>query len=149
MELAHGFNQIPMAAEDIEKTAFCIGTGGIYEYTQMPFGLCNEPATFMWLMDTVFCDQNFQTLLIYLDDILVFGCTFEETVERLDMVLTRLGKFQLKVKPEKCQLFHQKLSCLGHMVSEEGVSPDPEKSKTVDEWTTPQRETVKTVLGPG
>ena len=140
-DLAHGFNQIPMAAEDIEKTAFRIGTGGLYEYTRMPFGLCNAPATFMRLMDTVFGDQNFQTLLIYLDDILVFGRTFEETVERLDMVLTRLSKFQLKVKPEKCQLFHQKLRYLGHMVSEDGVSPDPEKTKAVDEWTTPQSET--------
>ena len=141
MDLAHGFNQIPMAADDIEKTAFRIGTGGLYEYTRMPFGLCNAPATFMRLMDRVFGDQNFQTPLIYLDDILIFGRTFDKTVGRLGMVLLRLGKFQLKVKPEKCQLFHQKLTYLGHMVSENGVSPDPEKTKAVDEWTTPQSET--------
>ena len=68
-----------MADEDIEKTAFRVGTGGLYEYTRMPFGLCNAPATFMRLMDKAFGDQNFQTLLIYLDDILIFGKTFEET----------------------------------------------------------------------
>ncbi|KAK2188352.1 hypothetical protein NP493_135g04006 [Ridgeia piscesae] len=141
LDLAHGFNQIPMAPEDVEKTAFRVGTGGLYEYTRMPFGLCNAPATFMRLMDSVFGDQNFQTLLIYLDDILIFGRTFEETIERLDMVLSRLARYHLKVKPEKCQLFHQRLRYLGHMVAEDGVSPDPEKTRTVDEWTTPQSET--------
>ena len=130
-----------MAPEDVEKTAFRVGTGGLYEYTRMPFGLCNAPATFMRLMDSVFGDQNFQTLLIYLDDILIFGRTFEETIERLDMVLTRLARYHLKVKPEKCQLFHQRLRYLGHMVAEDGVSPDPEKTRTVDEWTTPQSDT--------
>ena len=138
LDLAHGFNQIPMAPEDVEKTAFRVGTGGLYEYTRMPFGLCNAPATFMRLMDSVFGDQNLQTLLIYLDDILIFGRTFEETIERLDMVLSRLARYHLKVKPEKCQLFHQRLRYLGHIVAEDGVSPDPEKTRTVDEWTTPQ-----------
>ena len=141
LDLAHGFNQIPMAAADMEKTAFRVGTGGLYEYTRMPFGLCNAPATFMRLMDRVFGDQNFQTLLIYLDDILIFGRTFEETAERLDMVLTRLEQYNLKVKPEKCQLFHQRLRYLGHVVAENGIAPDPEKTRTVEEWTTPQSET--------
>ena len=63
LDLAHGFNQIPMAPEDVEKTAFRVGNGGLYEYTRMPFGLCNAPATFMRLMDSVFGDQNFQTHL--------------------------------------------------------------------------------------
>lgn len=140
LDLAHGFHQIPMAEEDVEKTAFRVGTGGLYEYTRMPFGLCNSPATFMRLMDGLFGDQNFQTLLIYLDDILVFGRTFEETVERLDMVLDRLGRHNLKVKPEKCQLFHQKLRYLGHLVTEDGILPDPDKTNAVDNWPTPTSE---------
>ena len=141
LDLAHGFNQIPVAEEDVEKTAFRVGTGGLYEYTRMPFGLCNAPATFMRLMDGLFGDQNFQTLLIYLDDILVFGRTFDETVERLDLVLDRLGQHNLKVKPEKCQLFHQKLRYLGHLVTEDGILPDPEKTDAVDNWPTPTSET--------
>ncbi|KAK3750830.1 hypothetical protein QZH41_007147 [Actinostola sp. cb2023] len=80
------------------------GTGGLYEYTCMPFGLCNAPSTFMRLMDKAFGDLNFQSLLVYLDDILVFGSTFEETLSRLEMV-----------------------RYLGHIVTSEGTSPDPEK----------------------
>ena len=93
-----------MEESDIEKTAFRTGTGGLYEYTRMPFGLCNAPGTFMRVTDKAFGDLNFQFLLVYLDDILVFGCTFEETLCRLETVLSRLSTLNLKVEPEKCEL---------------------------------------------
>ena len=125
----------------MDQTAFRVGTGDLYEYTRRPFGLCNAPATFMGLMDGLFGDQNFQTPLIYLDDSLVFGRTFDETVERLDLVLDRLGQHNLKVNPEKCQLFHQERRYLGHLVTEDGILPDPEKTDAVDNWPTPTSET--------
>ena len=137
LDLAHGFHQIPMEESDIEKTAFRTGTGGLYEYTRMPFGLCNAPATFMRVMDKAFGDLNFQSLLIYLDDILVFGSTFEETLSRLEVVLSRLTELNLKVKPEKCQLFKAKANYLGHVVTSEGTSPNPEKIRAVTEWPKP------------
>ncbi len=114
----------------------------------MPFGLCNAPATFMRLMDKIFGDQNFQSLLVFLDDICVFGSTFQETVERLDMVLTRLTKFNLKVKPSKCQLFKERIRYLGHIVSKDGISPDPEKTRAVKEWKLPTTESeLRSFLG--
>ena len=140
LDLAHGFHQIPVATEDIEKTAFRVGTGGLYEFTRMPFGLCNAPATFMRLMDKAFGDKNFQSLIVYLDDILVFGRTFEETLERLQLVLDRLSEFGLKVKPEKCNMFTDRLRYLGHSISDGGISPDPEKVRAVTEWKTPVTE---------
>ena len=141
LDLAHGFNQVPVASEDIEKTAFRVGTGGLYEYLRMPFGLCNAPATFMRLMDGVFGDMNFQSVLIYLDDILVFGATMEETLERLDKVLTRLSVANLKAKPSKCHMFKDSLRYLGHVICKDGISPDPEKTKAVREWKIPKTET--------
>ena len=148
LDLAHGYHQIPVAEEDIEKTAFRLGTGGLYEFTRMPFGLCNAPATFMRLMDKAFGDQTFQSVLIYLDDILVFGSTVDETMQRLDMVLTRLRNLNLKVKPEKCQFFFKQLRFLGHLVSEDGISPDPEKTRAVCEWNTPKSESeLRSFLG--
>nr|KAG5702247.1 hypothetical protein BaRGS_030602 [Batillaria attramentaria]KAG5708459.1 hypothetical protein BaRGS_026186 [Batillaria attramentaria] len=140
LDLAHGFNQIPVAEEDMEKTAFRVGTGGLYEYTRMAFGLCNAPATFMRVMDKIFGDQNFQTLLIYVDDLLVFGKTFEETLERLELVLSRLSKNNLKAQPSKCNLFFNKLRYLGHLVTPEGILPDPDKVSAVTNWQEPTSE---------
>ena len=140
LDLTHGYYQVPVASGDVEKTAFRVGTGGLYEFRRMPFGLTGAPATFMRLMDKIFGDQQFQSVLIYLDDILVFGKTFEETLARLDMVLTRLTEHNLKVKPGKCQLFKEKLKYLGHIVSSQGIRPDPEKTRAVQEWEIPKTE---------
>lgn len=126
-----------MEESDIEKTAFRTGTGGLYEYTRMPFGLCNAPDTFMRVMDKAFGDLNFQFLLVYLDDILVFGSTFEETLFRLETVLSRFSNLNLKIKPEKCQLFRKKVPYPWHVVTHEGTSPDPEKVRAVSEWPRP------------
>ena len=134
LHLAHAFNQIPMRESDIEKTAFRTGTGGLYDYTRMPFGLCNAPGTFMRLMDKAFGDLNCQILLVYLDHILVFGSSFEETLSRLETVLFRLSTLNLEVKPAKCQLFCKTVRYLGHVVTREGTSPDPEKVRVVSEW---------------
>ena len=130
IDLAHGFFQLRVA-EDKPKTAFRPGTGGLYEFERMPMGLCNAPGTFMRLMDHIFGDQNFQTLLNYLDDILVFSTTFEEMLARLDMVLTRLQEHGLKVKPEKCSLGKEKIRYLGYTVSAVGVEPDEDKIRAI------------------
>ena len=141
LDLSHGFYQIPMAEEDAEKTAFRVGTGALYEYCRMPMGLCNSPATFMRLMDSIFGDVNFQSLLVYLDDILVFGSTEEQVLNRFEMVLQRLQGYNLKLKPEKCNLFQEKIRYLGHEVSSRGVRPDPGKIEAVQSWPVPKTET--------
>ena len=63
-DLAHGYHQVPMAEKDIEKTAFRVGTGGLFEFVKMPFGVCIGPATFMRMMDRIFGEVNFQCVLI-------------------------------------------------------------------------------------
>ena len=148
LDLAHGYHQVPMAEKDIEKTAFRVGTGGLFEFVKMPFSVCNGPATFMRMMDRIFGDVNFQCVLIYLDDILVPANSFEQMLERLDMVFSRLGNFHLKVKPEKCHFFKEQLHFLGHVVSEEGVSTDPEKTRAICEWAPVTSETeLRSFLG--
>ena len=148
LDLAHGFHQVRMAEEDIEKTAFRVGTGGLYEYVKMPFGLCNAPATFMRLMDKVFGDVNFQLVLIYMDDILAFGNSFDQMMERLELVLERLIQYKLKVKPDKCHWFKEELCFLGHKVSDKGISPDPGKLSAVEDWQRPTTDTeLRSFLG--
>ena len=74
----------------------------------------------------------------HLHDIIIFSKTFEEHLERLDRVLTRLAQHGLKIKPEKCTFLSDRVSYLGHVVSAEGVETDPEKVSAVKEWGRPQ-----------
>ena len=137
IDLADSYHQIRVAEKDIHKTAFRAGTGGLYEFTRMSFGLCNAPATFQRLMTTVLGDENYSSLLIYLDDILVFSQTYEEMLQRLDMVFTRLREHGLRVNPNKCQFFRKEVKYLGHVVSAEGVATDPDKISAIVNWDTP------------
>ena len=72
-DLAQGYLQMAMEEEDIEKTAFCAGSSGLYEFTRMPFGLTNAGASFFRLMEKCIGDQQYVTLLFYLDDICIFA----------------------------------------------------------------------------
>jgi len=74
----------------------------------------------------------------HLHDIITFSKTFEEHLERLDRVLTRLAQHGLKIKSQKCTFLSDRVSYLGHVVSAEGVETDPEKVSAVKEWARPQ-----------
>ncbi|KRY00880.1 Retrovirus-related Pol polyprotein from transposon 17.6, partial [Trichinella patagoniensis] len=81
---------------------------------------------------------TWKTCLVYLDDIIVFGKTEEEHLERLEGVLSRLQSVGLKIKPEKCQLMRQSVHYLGHVVTQHGIGTDPEKTAAVQKWPTPR-----------
>lgn len=103
-DLVSGFQQIAMSPENQHKTAF-VTPFELFEYTRMPFGLCNSPATFQRLMQHVFNELVFQILLVYLDDIVVYSRTNDDQVERLDTVFRKLKKHGLKLNPSKCNFF--------------------------------------------
>ena len=127
MDLASGFNQVAMDNEDRHKTAFTTPFG-IFEYNRMPMGLTNSPATFHRLMQTCLNDYIFQILLVYLDDIIVYSNTFDKHIERLDRVFTRLREHGLKLKPGKCHFLQHKVTYVGHQISSDGITTDPEKT---------------------
>ena len=140
-----------MAPDSKEKTAFCHQngpSGGLYHWNVLPFGLNTAPGTFQRLMDSMLADLRYVSLLIYLDDILIYGSSFEQTLERLAQYLERLRKANLKLKPGKCELFQKSVNFLGHVVSENGVSTDPKKIEAVKEWPQPRTsKQVKAFLG--
>ena len=103
----------------------------------MPFGLCNAPSTFQRLMELVLAGLRWDICLAYLDDIVVFGRTFEEYLQRLRTVLSWLRDANLKLNPKKCQFFQQSVSFLGHVISRHGVSTDPTKIENIEKWPTP------------
>ena len=102
-----------MCVEDSDKpkTAF-ITRKGLFQFRVLPFGLCNAPATFERLMEAVLAGLQWEICLIYLDDIITFGKTFDEAVENLQQVLERLRNAGLKLKPKKCDLFAKSVSFL-------------------------------------
>lgn len=136
MDLASGYNQVPVTEKDRPKTAFCTPFG-LFEFNRMPFGLCNAPGTFQRLMERMFGSQHCQSLLLYLDDIVVFSSNVDDHLCRLELVLRRLQQEGLKVKLEKCSFFKKEVQYLGHLISEEGVSTDPSKITAVANWPRP------------
>ena len=147
LDLQSGYWQVEMNEKDKEKTAFTTGDG-LWQFTVMPFGLCNAPATFERLMDQVLACLPWEVCLVYLDDIIIHAREFEEAISRLREVFLRLRIANLKLNARKCQLFAQEVRYLGHIIGKDGIATDPEKVKAVQEWPVPwtQRE-VRSFLG--
>ena len=140
LDLQSGYWQIEVKEEDRPKTAF-ITRHGLYEYVTMPFGLSNAPSTFERCMELVLRGLQWKTLLIYLDDVIVYSSTVSQHLEQLEEVFQRLAAAGLKLKPSKCELLQTKVAFLGHVVAADGVRPDPSKVTQIQEWEAPR--TVK------
>ena len=142
LDLLSGYWQVGLTEEAKLKSAFTTRRG-LFLWNVMPFGLCNAPSTFERLMETVLQGLQWQTCLIYLDDIVVFAKSATEMLSRLDEVFTRLTGAGLKLKPRKCKLFATQTEYLGHIISQEGIEVSPDKIKAIVEW--PPLETVTDV----
>ena len=111
----------------------------------MPFGLCNAPATFQRLMDLILAGLQWSQCLVYLDDVIIVGKTFDEHLHNLSAVFKRIEEASLKLKPGKCLFFQEKVQYLGHIVSREGITPDADKVEKVAVPTSTQ--SVQRFLG--
>ena len=119
-----------MADDVVEKTAFTTHTG-LFEFVVMPFGLCNAPTTFQRLMETVLSVLAREICMVYINNIIVMGATFEEHLENLKKVLTRLREASLYLKPSKCHLAREKVNYLGYTVSGKGIAPVETKVRAI------------------
>ena len=147
LDLASGYWQVGLDHDAKQKSAF-IADYGLYAWNVMPFGLSNAPATFERLMDKVLSGLHWETLLVYLDDIIVLGNSVPEELARLKQVFHRLRQANLKLKPKKCHLFKTKVSYLGHEVSNLGISTQTEKTEAIKNWPTPTNvKEVRSFLG--
>ena len=135
---AQGYLQMAMEEEDIEKTVFRTGSSGLYEFTRMPFGLTHMGASFCRLMEMCIGDQQYVTLLFYLDDICIFTETADQRLDRIELMFSHLKEFNLKIKPKKSHFFQTSVTFLGHILSANGVSPNPEKVTKIKDWPTPK-----------
>lgn len=137
LDLLSGYHQFEVNEKDRPRTAF-ITKYGLFEYTRMPFGLCNAPSTFQRGMELVLRRLQWVTLLIYLDDVIITGKTFKEHLNNLGEVLSRFRKFGLKLKPTKCSLYREEVLFLGHVVGKDGVRANPSLVQDVEKWPVPQ-----------
>ena len=137
-DLAQGYLQMAMEEAHIPKTAFRAGSSGLFEFTHMPFRLTNAGASFCRLMEMVIGDQQFVTLLFYLDDICIFANSADQMLDRIELVFSRLKQYQLKIKPKKSFFFQMEVSFLGHILSAKGISPNPKKVDKVRDWPIPK-----------
>ena len=136
-----------MGEKDKEKTTF-VSRMGLFQFTVVPFGLTNAPATFERLMELVLQGLQWDKCLLYIDNIIVFGADFEQTLLHLDKVLTRIEGAGLKLKPKKCHLFQQEVQFLGHVVTPGGICCDHEKISAVSDWQRPRNvREIRSFLG--
>lgn len=136
LDLRSGYWQIAMSPESIPYTAFrCCG--GLYEFTVMPFGLVNAPATFQRAMMTVLSDLVDQGVQVYLDDILVHASTFCECHVLLADVLNRLERAGLTVNLQKCVFYPHEVLYLGHLLGGGTRRPNPKRVDILSRWKIP------------
>lgn len=147
LDAAAGYWQIPLEENAVQKSAFT-SSEGLFEFLVMPFGLCNAPATYQRLMNTLLAGINGITCLVYLDDIIVFSKSFEDHLVDLREVLDRLLEAEILLKPSKCRFGVDQVEYLGHIVSAEGISPDPQKVEKLKNFPPPKNLTeLRSFLG--
>jgi len=123
-----GFHQIKVAESSKKYTAFFDGHRKL-EYNFMPMGLMNAPMFFQMIGDQILGDLDF--VIVYIDDICIFSESMEQHSEHIRIVMERLAKYNLKLNPEKCKFFAEKIKILGHVISAEGIEMDPEKINAI------------------
>ena len=147
LDLASGYWQVSLSPDARCKTAFATHSG-LFQFKVMPFGLCNAPATFERLMDRVLQGLRWSRCLVYLDDIISFGTTFDDALDNLTLIFERLCSFGLQLKSTNCHLFQTSVPFLGHVVGREGLHCDPKKIEDVKSWPVPDcLKSVRQFLG--
>lgn len=141
LDQSKAYHQLKLDPNSRKYTAFTT-PWGFYEWVRVPFGLMNAPAYFQRFMEHCIGEYRDDFASPYLDDLLVYSATFDDHLNHLRLVLRRLKKFRIKVKPSKCHLFKREISYLGRLVSADGHRPDP---KNVDAVTSQLKKKVATV----
>ena len=147
LDCVQGYLQIRMHEGSRDYTSF-VTHSGQYRYLRAPFGLKTSGSQFIALVNDLFREKLYKDVLVYLDDIVCFSEEFEDHLKTLEWVLNKLLKSKLKLKAPKCKFAYNKVKYLGHIVSEAGVSPDPNKLHAILDYAPPKNaKQVKQILG--
>ena len=133
LDLRSGYWQCRVAENSVAKTAFHTRYG-LYEWTVLPMGLTNAPATFMRAMNNLFTDLLDRGVIVFLDDVLVYSHTREEHVQLLRTVFGKLREHRFYCKLKKCSFFRTSTTFLGFDITPEGLRISDAKVKSLREW---------------
>ena len=136
LDLRSGYWQVPMREDSIEKTAIATHVG-LFQFKRMPFGLANGPAVFQRLMNQILAPLVGKTVMVYIDDIVVFSKTEEEHAQHIHQVLQLLKEHDLVVQSSKCHFAMTELKLLGYIVSKDGIRSDPKKVEAIRDMAPP------------
>lgn len=137
LDMLSGYWQIPIEENDKYKTAF-VTINGLYEFNVLPFGLATSGACFQRMVDQALGDIKYKGAIVYIDDILVYGKTFEEFCKNLEDVLMRLRVANLSLNPKKCRFGYEKIEVLGHQVNRTGIRPTINKVEAIKSFPKPK-----------
>ena len=130
-----GFWQIPLDRQSALLTTF-ITPFGRYCFHRLPFGITSAPEHFQRRMSNILTDLD--GVVCMMDDVLIHGCTPEEHDARLEKVLQRLHDTGLTLNLQKCQFSQSEVKFLGQVVNKDGIHPDPDKVRAIQEVQPPK-----------
>ena len=133
IDLRSGYHQLKVREEDVPKTAFRTRYGH-YEFLVTPFGLTNAPAAFMDLMNRVCHSMLDKSVIVFIDDILVYSKSENEHVIHLRQMFELLRKERLYAKFSKCEFWLRQVQFLGNIISGDGISVDQAKIEAIQKW---------------
>mmetsp|Transcript_71211 Transcript_71211/g.148592 ORF Transcript_71211/g.148592 Transcript_71211/m.148592 type:complete len:951 (+) Transcript_71211:1853-4705(+) len=136
IDLLWGYWHIPIDPEDKPKTAF-VTQWGLFQWAVLPFGLSNAPSAFSRMVGNILKPCR-DFAIAFIDDVLIHSRTLEDHIKHVSRVLSLLEENSLRTKPSKCEFFVQETTFLGHLISSEGVAPDPKKTDAIEQWPSPR-----------
>lgn len=148
IDLKKAFWQVPLDVSSREKTAFPVAGRGLFQFTVMPFGLCNSAQMQQRLVDSLFGPEFENNIFTYLDDTIIVSNDFDEHIKLLNIVFDKLKEANLTVNYNKCEFFKTSLKYLGYIVDVNGLHVDPEKVSCMVNYPRPTTTTeIKRFVG--
>ena len=145
LDLSQAYQQLPL--DEHSKKYVVINTHrGLFRYTRLPFGISSAPGIFQRVIESIL--QGIDSVVVYLDDILISGSTEEGHLQVLDEVLSRLDRAGLRVKKSKCEFMKPSVTYLGHRIDANGLHPLQERVRAIKDAPAPTSvSTLKSYLG--
>lgn len=137
IDLAQGFHQIVLRPSERDKVSF-VTEVGLYRYKRLPMGLADSPAYFQEFVNRILGDMLYKSCLAYIDDVIIFGKTFNDLLINAKKVFDRLSQYGLKIQLAKSQFGHKEVKFLGHIISGTYIRPDPSKVERLKQFEPPR-----------